>query len=246
MFASSSCRKNWRPPNDVCDVHLGLTRQDHVHRPHPTSPCISSFLYPTALQTNPTPISICRKKHRSNNSILITTTAIMSEFELNICCMGAGYVGGPTMAVIAAKCPKVSVVLRNVTGALFCLGNMYMFDWSVGRICIFTVGGHCESVLVFFSLQMKCIFQWNLLCNRFARSRMKMLKEAEWLRNEKNRFVIHVFEVVWFGTREIIIVKSYWKEKMAAIFWKRRRRRRDVQSSYWSDIAWWLAVHPRK
>ena len=31
----------------------------------------------------------------------------MSEFELNICCMGAGYVGGPTMAVIAANCPKV-------------------------------------------------------------------------------------------------------------------------------------------
>jgi hypothetical protein len=30
------------------------------------------------------------------------------EFELKICCMGAGYVGGPTMAVIAKMCPKVS------------------------------------------------------------------------------------------------------------------------------------------
>jgi UDP-glucose/GDP-mannose dehydrogenase family, NAD binding domain len=29
------------------------------------------------------------------------------EFDLKICCMGAGYVGGPTMAVIAYKCPKV-------------------------------------------------------------------------------------------------------------------------------------------
>ncbi len=27
----------------------------------------------------------------------------------NICCIGAGYVGGPTMAVIAAKCPDVNV-----------------------------------------------------------------------------------------------------------------------------------------
>src|SRR5690554_4952806 len=27
----------------------------------------------------------------------------------NICCIGAGYVGGPTMAVIAQKCPKVQV-----------------------------------------------------------------------------------------------------------------------------------------
>lgn len=28
---------------------------------------------------------------------------------MNICCMGAGYVGGPTMAVIALKCPHVRV-----------------------------------------------------------------------------------------------------------------------------------------
>jgi hypothetical protein len=33
------------------------------------------------------------------------------EWELQICCMGAGYVGGPTMAVIAKQCPKVRCVL---------------------------------------------------------------------------------------------------------------------------------------
>lgn len=35
----------------------------------------------------------------------------------NICCIGAGYVGGPTMAVIAKKCPhiKVTVVDLNVS-----------------------------------------------------------------------------------------------------------------------------------
>ena len=27
----------------------------------------------------------------------------------NICCIGAGYVGGPTMAVIADKCPQLNV-----------------------------------------------------------------------------------------------------------------------------------------
>ena len=27
----------------------------------------------------------------------------------NICCIGAGYVGGPTMAVIADKCPKIQI-----------------------------------------------------------------------------------------------------------------------------------------
>jgi hypothetical protein len=30
------------------------------------------------------------------------------DFDLKICCMGAGYVGGPTMAVIAKMCPRVS------------------------------------------------------------------------------------------------------------------------------------------
>ena len=38
------------------------------------------------------------------------------KFEIkNICCIGAGYVGGPTMAVIAHKCPhiKVNVVDNN-------------------------------------------------------------------------------------------------------------------------------------
>jgi UDPglucose 6-dehydrogenase len=28
-----------------------------------------------------------------------------------ICCIGAGYVGGPTMAVIAQKCPQIQVTV---------------------------------------------------------------------------------------------------------------------------------------
>ncbi len=32
----------------------------------------------------------------------------------NICCIGAGYVGGPTMAVIADKCPLLNVVVVDV------------------------------------------------------------------------------------------------------------------------------------
>ena len=32
-------------------------------------------------------------------------------FEINnICCIGAGYVGGPTMAVLAYKCPKIKFI----------------------------------------------------------------------------------------------------------------------------------------
>jgi UDPglucose 6-dehydrogenase len=29
----------------------------------------------------------------------------------NICCIGAGYVGGPTMSVIALKCPEINITV---------------------------------------------------------------------------------------------------------------------------------------
>ena len=35
----------------------------------------------------------------------------------NICCLGAGYVGGPTMAMIAAKCPHIQVTVADTNGA---------------------------------------------------------------------------------------------------------------------------------
>lgn len=35
-------------------------------------------------------------------------------FEKNILCIGAGYVGGPTMAVIAAKCPQLKVTVVDI------------------------------------------------------------------------------------------------------------------------------------
>jgi pyruvate/2-oxoglutarate dehydrogenase complex dihydrolipoamide dehydrogenase (E3) component len=46
----------------------------------------------------------------TKNSIMTLTNSIK-----NIACIGAGYVGGPTMAVIAQKCPgiKVTVVDMN-------------------------------------------------------------------------------------------------------------------------------------
>jgi UDPglucose 6-dehydrogenase len=33
----------------------------------------------------------------------------------NICCIGAGYVGGPTMAVIARQCPNISVTVVDIS-----------------------------------------------------------------------------------------------------------------------------------
>ena len=36
------------------------------------------------------------------------------KFEKNILCIGAGYVGGPTMAMIAAKCPQYKITVVDV------------------------------------------------------------------------------------------------------------------------------------
>ena len=43
----------------------------------------------------------------------------MSEFyfnksKLRICCIGAGYVGGPTMAVIANNCPETKITIVDI------------------------------------------------------------------------------------------------------------------------------------
>ena len=32
----------------------------------------------------------------------------------NVCCIGAGYVGGPTMAVIAANCPDLRINVVDI------------------------------------------------------------------------------------------------------------------------------------
>ena len=54
----------------------------------------------------------------------------MSEFTLNICCMGAGYVGGPTMAVIALKCPQVRNIYR-----VMCVKHLMQFQ----NICCYDI-----------------------------------------------------------------------------------------------------------
>ena len=41
----------------------------------------------------------------------------------NICCIGAGYVGGPTMAVIADYCPHIKVSVVDVNEKRIALWN---------------------------------------------------------------------------------------------------------------------------
>ena len=46
----------------------------------------------------------------------------------NICCIGAGYVGGPTMAVIAQKCPYIKVTIVDINESRINAWNSANFD----------------------------------------------------------------------------------------------------------------------
>ena len=39
----------------------------------------------------------------------------MDQYEIkNICCIGAGYVGGPTMAVFAEHCSNIKIAVSDI------------------------------------------------------------------------------------------------------------------------------------
>ena len=52
---------------------------------------------------------------------------------MNICCIGAGYVGGPTMAMIALKCPDIQVNVVDMNAARIAA-------WQSGQLPIFEPG----------------------------------------------------------------------------------------------------------
>lgn len=54
----------------------------------------------------------------------------------NICCIGAGYVGGPTMAVIAQKCPDIKVTVVDINPERIAAWN----DENVENIPIYEPG----------------------------------------------------------------------------------------------------------
>ena len=54
----------------------------------------------------------------------------------NICCIGAGYVGGPTMAIIAQKCPHIKVTVVDLNEKRIAAWN----DKDVNNIPIYEPG----------------------------------------------------------------------------------------------------------
>ena len=55
------------------------------------------------------------------------------DSELKICCVGAGYVGGPTMAMIAAKCPDIRVEVVD-------LNQVRIDAWNSDKLPVYEPG----------------------------------------------------------------------------------------------------------
>ena len=51
----------------------------------------------------------------------------------NICCVGAGYVGGPTMSVIASKCPEIRIDIVDIN-------EERISDWNSDQLPIYEPG----------------------------------------------------------------------------------------------------------
>ncbi|KAH7421798.1 hypothetical protein KP509_13G076300 [Ceratopteris richardii] len=72
---------------------------------------------------------------------------------VKICCIGAGYVGGPTMAMIALKCPDIEVVVVDIAVAR-------INAWNSDRLPIFEPGldevvKACRGRNLFFSADVE-------------------------------------------------------------------------------------------
>ena len=73
----------------------------------------------------------------------------------NICCIGAGYVGGPTMAVIAQKCPHIKVTVVDLNEERIAKWN----DSNVDNIPVYEPGlgeivGQSRGKNLFFSTEV--------------------------------------------------------------------------------------------
>ena len=57
----------------------------------------------------------------------------LMNFEKNILCIGAGYVGGPTMAMIAWKCPQYRVTVVDIN-------PVRIAQWNSDELPVFEPG----------------------------------------------------------------------------------------------------------
>ena len=90
---------------------------------------------------------------------------MIKTFTKNICCIGAGYVGGPTMAVIALNCPDLRVDVVDIN-------KKKIDDWNsndYSRLPVFEPGleniiKKCRGRNLFFSHSLEeCISRSDII-----------------------------------------------------------------------------------
>jgi len=74
----------------------------------------------------------------------------------SICCIGAGYVGGPTMAVIADRCPQIQVTVVDLNAARIAAWN----DADLSKLPVYEPGldavvGRCRGRNLHFSTEVE-------------------------------------------------------------------------------------------
>lgn len=80
------------------------------------------------------------------------TTGPTKQTEgLKICCVGAGYVGGPTMATIALNCPEVRVCVVDISKPQIAAWNSEDFDLPIFEPGLEEVVRTCRGRNLFFS-----------------------------------------------------------------------------------------------
>tara|TARA_Y100000589_G_scaffold305737_1_gene319902 strand:+ start:3701 stop:5101 length:1401 start_codon:yes stop_codon:yes gene_type:complete len=88
-----------------------------------------------------------------------------NKFEKNICCIGAGYVGGPTMSVIASNCPELRVDVVDINEERIDAWNCNDFS----KLPVFEPGlenivKKCRGINLFFSNKVEeCISKADII-----------------------------------------------------------------------------------
>jgi len=72
----------------------------------------------------------------------------------NICCIGAGYVGGPTMAVIALKCPEIKVTVVDLNAERIAAWNGPLENLPIYEPGLAEVVGEARERNLFFSTEV--------------------------------------------------------------------------------------------
>ena len=72
---------------------------------------------------------------------------------MKICCIGAGYVGGPTMAIIAQKCPHIEVTVVDIN-------KQRIAEWNSGDLPVYEPGldslvRECSGKNLYFSTDVE-------------------------------------------------------------------------------------------